>query len=332
MHEHDNRPLEATDKNQHTPELPFHNLYLNAGFVSGYNYWWMFVLTLLVTVLCYVFAPAITSAYLFVRATANGVSMNDLAENANQLFDYRVVGVDKNTVVLALLGIFVITALGFVSMLRRVHRKTLTSVLTGYDKFRTGRFWFAFGLWGFLVVVSCLIGYYYDPGSVRIVFEPFGFFISLLLLFVLMPVQTGIEEVLFRGYLVQGLSLVFRNGIVPLLITSLLFGLAHMSNPEVSKHGWPLMLAYYSIFGCFMGAVTLIDEGLELAIGIHFANNFFSSLIVTTPEGVLQTHAIFESTSEDPRTEMLIWAVMAAITFTVFYFRYQWKNLKLLIR
>lgn len=333
MQDHDSRPLdEATDDAPQTKELPFDNLYLNSGFVNGQNQWWMYVLTILVTALTYLLAPAITSFYLFIRATSKGVSETELIENSNKLFDYRIVGVDKNVVVLALLGIFVITALGFVTMLRRVHHKTLTSVLTGYERFRTGRFWFAFAVWGAQVVITALVGYFSDPGSVRIIFDPFGFTVSLLMLFFLMPIQTGIEEVLFRGYLVQGLSLLFRNGLVPLLITSFLFGSAHMSNPEVTRHGWPIMLTYYSAFGFFMGAITLIDEGLELAIGIHFANNFISSLLVTTPEGVLQTHAIFETSEENPYIEMLLWVAMAAITFAIFCWRYRWKNFKLLIR
>lgn len=333
MQDHDSRPLdEATNDEPQTKELPFDNLYLNSGFVSGRNHWWMYVVTILVTALSYLLAPAITSFYLFIKATGNGVSETELIENSNKLFDYRIVGVDKNVVVLALLGIFVITAFGFVTMLRRVHHKTLTSVLTGYERFRTGRFWFAFTVWGAQVVITALIGYFSDPASVRIIFDPIGFSISLVMLFFLMPVQTGLEEVLFRGYLVQGLSLFFRNGLVPLLITSLLFGSAHMSNPEVARHGWPIMLTYYSVFGFFMGALTLIDEGLELAIGIHFANNFISSLLVTTPEGVLQTHAIFETGNEDPYIEMLLWLVMATITFLIFWRKYRWKNFKLLIR
>lgn len=333
MHANDSSPLdEAGDHAPAQNELPFDNLYLNSGFVTGNNQWWTYVLTLAVTVLCYVFAPVITSIYLVFKATQNGVSMEEIARDANKLFDYSFVGVDKNVVLAALLGIFLITALGFVAMLKRVHRKSLTSVLTGYDRFRFSRFWFAFAVWGGLVLVTVLIGYLADPSDVTINFKPFGFLVSFLLLFFFMPIQTGLEEVLFRGYMVQGLSQVFRNGYLPILITSLLFGASHMSNPEVARHGWPIMLAYYTVFGLFMAVITLLDEGLELAIGIHFANNFISSLLVTSKSGVLQTHAIFETETENPYAEMLLWSGMAALTFAVFRWKYRWKNFNLLIR
>lgn len=326
------RVEENQEKEIQQKELPFENLYLNSGYVSGFNAWWMYALTIMVTALCYALAPTITSFYLFIKAAENGLDVMELARNTSRLFDYRVIGVDKNVVVLSLLGIFVITALGFLTMLRRVHRKTLTSVMTGYDKFRFGRFWFAFTVWGVLLISGVVISYFVDPSGVTIDFDPFGFAVSLVMLFFLMPIQTGVEEVIFRGYLLQGLSQIFKNGFLPVIITSLLFGAAHMANPEVAKYGWPIMLTYYCVFGFFMGGLTLLDEGLELAFGIHFANNFISSLLVTSPDSVLQTHAIFSTEGDDPYTEIVLWFVMAAITFAIFWLKYRWKNFKLIIR
>lgn len=313
-------------------ELPFNNLYLNSGFVSGYNYWWMYVVTILITVLCYAFAPLLTSFYLLLKAQENGVSMTDLAENANLLFDHRVIGVDKNTVLIALLGIFVVTALGFVIALKKLHKKTLISVLSGYDKFRFSRFWFAFTIWGVLLVSSVLVGYFADPEGIKIDFNPLGFIISVIMLLVLMPVQTGFEEAFFRGYLIQGLAQIFKNGIVPVIITSFLFALAHMSNPEVDKYGWPIMYTYYVLFALFMACLTLLDEGLELAFGIHFANNFISSILVSSPSSVIKTYAIFESDTENAYQEVVLWLCMATVTFFVFWWKYRWKNFKLIIR
>ena len=44
-------------------------------------------------------------------------------------------------------------------------------------------------------------------------------------------------------------------------------------NPEVEKLGY-LILVYYIGSGLFLGIITLMDEGIELALGFHFANNF----------------------------------------------------------
>ena len=147
-----------------------------------------------------------------------------------------------------------------------------------------------------------------------------------------MPIQTGLEEVIFRGYLIQGLSQIFKNGIIPLIITSLLFGLAHMSNPEVRAYGWPVMLTYFVGFALFMGALTLLDEGLELAFGIHFANNIISSVMINEPNSVIKTYSIFEAKTSNPYAEIVLWFCLAFITFAVFWMKYRWTNFKLILK
>jgi membrane protease YdiL (CAAX protease family) len=149
---------------------------------------------------------------------------------------------------------------------------------------------------------------------------------------VFMPLQTGLEEIVFRGYLLQGMSQVFKNGIVPLLITSILFGTAHISNPEVKEYGFVTMLSYYIGFALFLGVLTLLDEGIELAFGIHFANNIVSGILVTEAHSVIKPYSIFETKVNDPKAEIILWFCMTAVTFTIFYLKYRWKNFSLLIK
>lgn len=312
--------------------LPFNNLFLNSGFVSGFNQWWMYGVTICITVLCYLLAPAITAWPLLVHATAHGIDPRQLAEDPNRLFNAEFMGVDKNLVLAAMLGIFVIAAAGFVFAIRTVHKKSLTSVLTGFEKFRFGRFWFAFGLWGALVIIKVICSYFANPSDFSFNFNATGFIISTLMMFVFMPVQTGFEEVFFRGYLMQGFGQIFKNGITPLIITSLLFGAVHMSNPEAKEYGWAIMLVYYVLFALFAGSFTLLDEGLELAFGIHFANNFISSFMLSVPGSTITTYSIFEGKDEHPGTEIFILLGMALLCFFVFRYKYRWKNLNLILK
>jgi membrane protease YdiL (CAAX protease family) len=312
--------------------LPFDNLFLNSGYVSGFNDWWMYMITICITILCYAIAPVLTAIPIVIKAQQQGVDLEKLTRDPNKLFDYEFMQVDKNLVLIALLGIFVITATGFLLCITKLHKKTITSILSGYEKFRFRRFWFAFTVWGLLLVITVLVSYLLNPEEFKIDFNVQGFLISTILMFVFMPVQTGFEEVFFRGYLVQGLSQIFKNGFVPVLITSLIFGAAHMSNPEVKEYGWAVMLAYYVFFALFMGCLSLLDEGIELAFGIHFANNFISSILISVPGSVLRTYSVFEAKSDDPRSEIVLWFCMAFVTFLVFWRRYRWKNFKLIIK
>ncbi|MDI1355879.1 MAG: CPBP family intramembrane metalloprotease [bacterium] len=320
----------SPDNTKRTP--PFNNLYLLSGLVNGFNNSWMYFLTLTFLIAGYVFFQSIALFPLMAILQSKGYSHEQILENANLLFDSKALGMDQNLVLLLELGMFVFAAIGFFMGLKYIHKKTITSVLTGYEKFRFGRFWFAFLVWGALLVAMVLLDYFLNPGEMTVSFNVQGILFSLLIMVIFMPIQTGLEELVFRGYLVQGLAQIFHNGIIPLFLTSLLFGLAHITNPEVKEFGIPVMLTYYCCFALFMGAITLLDEGLELAFGLHFANNMVSSILVSSPHAVIKPYSIFEAKAEDPQSEIVVWFVMAALTFGIFWMRYRWKNFKLIIK
>jgi membrane protease YdiL (CAAX protease family) len=313
-------------------EKPFNNRYLNSGLFSGYNKFWMYFFTLGLTGLGYMGFQAIIVFPLMAMLSANGYSLESVESDPNLLFDNEALGVDKNVVLVLAFGMFVFAFVGFFLGLRFVHHKTLKSVFTGYTKFRFERFATAFTVWAVLLVIMIFVEYVFFPQDLIFDFNLKGFIVSIVVMLVFMPIQTGLEELVFRGYLVQGLSQLFKSGIIPLLITSLLFGLAHMTNPEVRQFGWPVMLTYYTFFALFLGGLTLLDEGLELAFGIHFANNFMSSVLVSSPHGVIKTYSLFQTKAEDPFAEVITWAILAFVTFMIFFMKYRWRNFNLLIK
>ena len=67
-------------------------------------------------------------------------------------------------------------------------------------------------------------------------------------------------------------------------------------SPEVGKLGYIIMI-YYIGTGFFLGILTLMDEGLELALGFHAANNLVTALLVTSNWGAFQTHSILKDVS-----------------------------------
>lgn len=314
------------------PQLPFNNLFLNSAAVHGYNYWWMYVLGVTASFFGYMLFQVIIQIPLVGIALKNNIKLSDLEANPSIIFDPVKMGIDNNIMLALLLGMFVFALAGLYIVVQRVHKKTFLSIITAYSKLRYKRFFTAFAVWGVLLIISVFGAYFIDPSGVTVQFKPAEFIILLLVCIVLMPIQTSTEEILIRGYLMQGLALLFKNGIIPLIITSLLFGLLHMDNPEAKTFGWEIMLPYYSLFGLFLGALTLLDEGLELALGIHCANNLISSLLVTTPSGVLRTDAIFLVNSENPGTELILWACMASVTFFIFWLIYRWENFNLILK
>ncbi|MBL7920081.1 MAG: CPBP family intramembrane metalloprotease [Bacteroidia bacterium] len=324
--------MDNTEHDISKKELPFNNLFLNSAVVHGLNYWWMYVMGICAAALGYIICQLIISFPLMAFALNNGNTFTDIQNNPTILFDATHLGINKNILLAFLLAMFAFALLGLFIVVKKVHHKTLISVITAYNKLRYKRIFFAFLVWAILITIITIAAYFISPENVVVQFDPLNFLLLVIVSALLMPIQTSTEEILIRGYLMQGIALIFRNGIAPLIITSVFFGLLHMDNPEAKAYGWWVMLPYYSVFGAFLGMLTLLDEGLELALGIHFANNFISSLLVTSPTGVLKTDAIFLVKSDDPGVEFVIFIILALITFFIFWRKYRWTNFKLILK
>ena len=129
----------------------------------------------------------------------------------------------------------------------------------------------------------------------------------------------------------QGIGVVAKNRWLPLIVTSVIFGMLHIANPEVDQLGYGIMV-YYIGTGLFLGIMTLMDEGLELALGFHAANNLFTALLVTADWTAFQTHSILKDTSDPTRAGfgdvfMPVFVMFPLILFILSKV-YGWKNWK----
>lgn len=312
--------------------FPFNNLFLIKGFATGKNEFWQYALGIVMAFMGYLLFQLIMMVPLITAATNNGITMLEITNNPNILFNPDKVGIDKSLLLALMMGMFVFTLIFLWLSLKFIQQKTLTSIITGFENIRWKRYFFSFTIWGVLIIALTLLSYIVSPQDIELRFDPSKFAILLLVTVIFIPIQTATEELIFRGYLIQGFALAFKNGLAPLIITSVLFGLMHASNPEAKAHGLLIMMPYYIFFGAFLAIITLLDEGSELAMGIHCANNLFSSLLVCSKNSVLQTDSIFYSSVENPGGEFGIWIIMASICFFILFKKYKLSNWKLLIR
>ncbi len=180
------------------------------------------------------------------------------------------------------------------------------------------------------ILSLCITLSMHDSSDIVFQFQPVNFFILLLIALLFLPFQTSFEELFFRGYLMQGSTLLFQSKWGALLFTSLLFGAMHLSNPEIDNFGLWVALPQYVFMGLFLGYITLKDNGLELAIGVHAANNIISGITYTSDATALQTHALFKDlnpTSSHWDTLSLLIFALVFIGATNYKFHYIKKNI-----
>ena len=237
-----------------------------------------------------------------------------------QLYDSNI------TLVLIMLS-FVFALIGIFVTVKRLHKQTVKVIVTARNKIDWSRFAFAFVLFGAFVVISTCTSYYSDPESYEWNFKLVPFVILVIFSLFLIPIQTGVEELVFRGYLMQGFAKLANNRLFALLMTSLIFGGLHIANPEVQELGY-ITMVYYIATGLFLGIITLMDDGIELAMGFHAANNLFTALLVTADWTALQTHSVLKDISEPSVGIEILVPVLVVFPILLFIFskRYKWSN------
>lgn len=234
---------------------------------------------------------------------------------------------DLNATLFLLLLSFAFALFSLFIVLKYIHKQSFLSVTTSRKKVDWKRILFSFLLWSIVTAGSTLVVYFSSPENFVLNFKPIPFLILAIIGILMIPIQTTTEEYVFRGYLMQGFALLAKNRWFPLLMTSVIFGTMHIANPEVGKMGY-IVLVYYIGTGLFLGIITLMDDGMELALGFHAANNLVTALLVTSDWSAFQTHSIFKDISEPSAGLEVLVPVLILFPILLFIFskKYKWNN------
>ncbi|MEM0948270.1 MAG: CPBP family intramembrane glutamic endopeptidase [Pseudomonadota bacterium] len=140
----------------------------------------------------------------------------------------------------------------------------------------------------------------------------------------LVALQTGAEELLFRGYIQQQLAARFRSPLIWAVIPSLAFGALHFDPVNAGANAW-LVAGGAVVFGLAAADLTARTGSLGAAWGFHFANNVVALLFFAT-DGPLSGLALFRTpfSMDDP-------AVAIALTFDLIIIGAIWFVLRRLL-
>lgn len=254
--------------------------------------WWRYLLTIVLSVLLAQLCAGIIRIVIDLRFATPEMHAMGMVERTYALMENMGFA----------LGFSLLVMLPFVFMLfffflfyKILHKGKIKDLLTAATKFRYGRFFYGVAVYGFILAAVLAIGIIFsDPGAVTFSFNANDFFLGLVLMLLLFPIQTLYEEVLCRSYLAQGLALITRQKWVVLIVPTLLFTGLHCMNVAVADSGtWAL--AEYFLMGLALALCTVLDDGLEMAWGVHFVNNLLATIIITFPNSDIRMPALFSS-------------------------------------
>ena len=236
---------------------------------------------------------------------------------------------DKNLLLFLLLLPSVFSFLGLWFVVKQIHFRSIISIITSRKKVDFKRFMFAFILWSFISVSIFFLEILINPTDYEWNFNFSKFLVLFLISITMIPVQSILEELVFRGYLMQGFSVFFKSRVLSLLTTSIIFGLLHILNPEIQKIGYGLLI-YYVGTGLFFGIVTLMDEGIELSSGFHVSNNLVASLLVTADWTAFETNSIFKFIGNPYFSKEVLLYILIIYPSIIFFLskQYKWSTWK----
>ena len=242
--------------------------------------------------------------------------------------DFEAMGVNLNLGFVLTVFPFILALLTIILLVKPLHQREFSTVVNGGRKIRWGRLFFAAFVWMAVSAAWLVWSLKSDPGNFRLNNTSQSLIILAVLALALIPFQAAFEEILFRGYLMQGLAVWTRNRWLPVLLTSVLFGLMHGLNPEVKQYGFLTMMPQYIFFGLVFAVLTMFDDGIELAIGAHAANNVFLSVLITHSDMALQTPAMYEQIEIYPWKEFAGLVEMSLVFLVIIALVYRWKDFR----
>jgi len=297
-------------------------MFIAQGFKVKHNHFWKYIVGSIMVIIASAIGQVPWIIAIVIKLISEKKSF-DIDEKA-------LMGtLDSNLTLFLMLFSFAVALLAFYFIIKYFHGQKFIEVTTSRKKVDWKRIFFSFGIWAIISIATTIIAYYSSPENFEIQFQPVPFAILAIISIALIPIQTSTEEYIFRGYLMQGFALLSKNKLFALVLTSLIFGLMHIANPEVTKLGY-VILIYYIGTGFFLGILTLMDEGMELSLGFHAANNLVGALLITSDWTVFQTHSILKDNSIPSVGFDVLLPVVIIFPILLFIFskKYKWTNWK----
>lgn len=260
--------------------------YLDAA-QQGKNQWWRYLIAVPLILFVWLVLGSLPFLAAAIFLGLDGNPSTDVDPAMAQL-----TGVDPIWSFLLLMLSFVVFLGGTAAAVVLIHQRRFVSLITPANVINWRRVGQGFAVWAVLVTALSVVESVLYPGRYQLTFDAARFIPFTLASLIFIPIQTSAEELFFRGYVLQSVGLLVKNPLLLSFGSGFLFMVPHLANPEVAVNFWLLALFYFA-FGAFLAYITLKDNSLELALGVHAGNNLFTAIFANYVGGALTTPAIF---------------------------------------
>lgn len=175
-------------------------------------------------------------------------------------------------------AVFALPALALAIGLRVVHGRGLISLI-GPPARATRHLIIATLAVATVLAVQEPILLWMDREQGLILRDPAHWLIWLVPGLIVITIQSGTEELLYRGYLQQQLGALSPRPLVWMVLPSVYFGFGHLYNGATTGEG-VLWAIWATMLGLACADLTARTGTLGAAVGLHVANNVFATVVI----------------------------------------------------
>ena len=280
--------------------------------VQGKNSWVRYFLTIVISLIGGTFASLIFIVlFMIIYFLSSGISGVEVQTN---ILNYNPL------LILVLVGIsYGIYSLLFYLCIRFIHKKKFLSLINTGKNIKWNRILKGAGLWAGIMVIFTLMSLMFHDSNLSLNFNPGSFLLLLILSLLVFPIQASFEEIFFRGYLMQAIGLITKKPVVPLILTSLIFGVIHFFNGTNVTTSITIVFSA-TILGLMLGIIVLGENGLETAMGAHIANNMYVAVVFNTSDsGLGGLPSLITTETTDPLSGIPWLILMASLMIIIIF-------------
>ena len=170
-------------------------------------------------------------------------------------------------------------------------------------------------LWLGLNIVATVVEALLYPGRYEWSLDIAQWIVMAPLILLLIPIQASGEELMFRGYLLQAMARLWSQPVFLIVLSGVAFMLPHLGNPEMGKAlgGEIPMALNYFLMGVGTAWLSIRDNGIERAIGVHVVNNLYAGIVVGYTGSVLGTPTIIHANVIDAWFGVIVICICFAV-------------------
>ncbi|MEL6681973.1 MAG: CPBP family intramembrane glutamic endopeptidase [Pseudomonadota bacterium] len=217
--------------------------------------------------------------------------------------------------VVSFLGVFGGAFLAIWLVARALHNRGLRSLIGTGPVLRN--FFIGAGVFLGLQAINIGLWHIFYDSVPNVSLDVFLFWLPILV--VVLVLQTGAEELAFRGYVMQQLAARFASPVVWMVVPPILFALMHFNPSSYGPLTW-VVIGLIFFLAMLWADLTRVTGNLGAAWGWHFANNFIVFGVLGSPgemDGLAMRVTPYDVVGTPPvaylgfvATLLLTWAIL----------------------